>query len=376
MWFRKLAGEPNIELQVFYCHDATAKEQADAGFGVEFNWDVSLLEGYPNRFLKNVAPKPGIGGFSGLDTPEIQEIVGKERFDAVLINGWHYKSAWQTMQACWKTKTPVMVRSDSHLHTERSSLKKIVKKPFYNWFIRKLDACLPVGKWSSDYFLNYGAAAKDIFIVPHVIDTDYFCSEATRLKPTRSELRAQWKLKPEDAVFLFAGKFIEKKRPLDFVKAIDRASRHGARVAGLMVGDGELREACETIVKENNLPVSFAGFLNQSRITEAYVAADALVLPSDGRETWGLVVNEAMTCGLPCFVSDRVGCGPDMIEANRTGAVFPFGDVAALAQLMTDFSAEPRKIAAMSNHAREIGCKYSVPMAVERTMEAVAKVSQ
>ena len=40
--------------------------------------------------------------------------------------------------------------------------------------------------------------------------------------------------------------------------------------------------------------MTFAGFLNQSEIPRAYVAADCIVLPSDYGETWGLVVNEAM----------------------------------------------------------------------------------
>src|SRR6266542_5858090 len=118
-WFRRLASAPELSIEAFYCHNATAREQADAGFGVEFDWDVSLLDSYPHRFLQNVASCPGIAGFRGLDTPEIKDIIAHERFDAVMINGWHYKSAWQAMRACWRSGTPVMVRSDSHLHTER-----------------------------------------------------------------------------------------------------------------------------------------------------------------------------------------------------------------------------------------------------------------
>jgi glycosyltransferase involved in cell wall biosynthesis len=72
------------------------------------------------------------------------------------------------------------------------------------------------------------------------------------------------------------------------------------------------------------------GFVNQSELPAVYASADLLVLPSDGQETWGLVVNEAMACGIPAVVSDAVGCGPDLIDPGRTGATFPFGDTAAL----------------------------------------------
>ena len=85
-------------------------------------------------------------------------------------------------------------------------------------------------------------------------------------------------------------------------------------------------------MREHTLPVSFAGFLNQGEIPAAYAACDALVLPSDYGETWGLVVNEAMACGVPAVVSDAVGCGPDLVEEGQTGMIFPLGDIPALAR--------------------------------------------
>jgi glycosyltransferase involved in cell wall biosynthesis len=375
-WFRRLASAPGLNVEVFYCHRATAREQGDAGFGVEFDWDVSLLEGYPYRFLRNISRRPSIAGFRGLDTPEIKDIVARERFDAVMINGWHYKSAWQAMRACWNSGTPVMVRSDSHLHTYRPLPRRMAKRPFYSWFVSKLDACLPVGKWSSEYFLHYGAAPERVFIVPHVVDTDYFESESKRLTPQRAALRAQWGLHDSTVLFLFAGKFTDKKRPLDFVNAIAEARSRGAEVEGMMVGDGPLRKRCEDIARRSNIPITFAGFLNQSQIAQAYVAADSLILPSNGGETWGLVVNEAMACGVPCFVSDQVGCGPDMIIPNETGAVFPIGNIEALSVLLAEFAADRTRIGRMAERAREQAGKYSVSVAVDRTLQAVETVSE
>ena len=101
-----------------------------------------------------------------------------------------------------------------------------------------------------------------------------------------------------------------------------------------MVGDGELRAVCEGFVQSHSLPVQFSGFLNQGAIVQAYVAADCLVLPSDSGETWGLVVNEAMACGLPAIVSDAAGCHLDLIQPGQTGSVYPQGKVASLTQTL------------------------------------------
>ncbi len=374
-WFRALATEPQIDLEVWFCHDASSEEQARAGFGVQFDWDVSLLDGYQYRFLRNVSAKPTVASFRGLDTPEVAELIKRERFDAVIVNGWNHKSAWQAMSACWRTKTAVLARSDSHLHTDRGLVRRSMKRPLYSWFIPKLDACLPVGRWSHDYFLHYGARPERMFIVPHTVDDRFFANEAACWIPKCDELRARWNLDTQAAVFVFAGKFIEKKRPMDFVRAVAEASRQGAKLHGLMVGDGPLRSECEALAEARSAPIAFAGFLNQSEIAQAYVASDALVLPSDGGETWGLVVNESMLCGRPCFVSDQVGCAPDLIVPGKTGESFPTGDVQALASLMTRYAERPEQLRTMGANAKSNIARCSVQAGVDGILLALGSVA-
>lgn len=174
-WFRALSQQPELDLTVLYCHRATPEQQAAAGFGVPFDWDVPLLDGYCHRFLKNIAPREYTGSFRGLDTPEIREIIADRQFDAVLVNGWHYKSAWQAIVSCWQNRIPVMLRGDSHLHTSRSLFKRYLKYPVYKGFIPRADACLAVGTWSREYFLHYGARPEHVFSVPHALSFHLSC---------------------------------------------------------------------------------------------------------------------------------------------------------------------------------------------------------
>ena len=234
---------------------------------------------------------------------------------------------------------------------------------------------MPVGVRSHDYFLHYGARTERVFIVPHTVDDRHFANEAARWIPKRDELRARWGLDPQAAVFVFAGKFIDKKRPMDFVRAVTEGSRQGAKLHGLMVGDGPLRSECEALAEARNAPITFAGFLNQSEIAKAYVASDALVLPSDGGETWGLVVNEAMLCGRPCFVSDAVGCAPDLIVPGETGESFPMGDVQALASLITRYAERPEQLRTIGANAKRSMAKCSVQAAVDGILLALGSVT-
>jgi len=115
--------------------------------------------------------------------------------------------------------------------------------------------------------------------------------------------------------------------------------------------------------------------LNQSRIVEAYVAADCLVLPSDGRETWGLVVNEAMACSRPAIVSNVVGCAPDLVRDGRTGAIFRLGDVGQLSKILIAFAREPARVRTMGERAGEGLRPYSLEAAVQGVVDAVEAVT-
>ena len=394
--FRDLAGRDGVDLTVYFAHRPTPSEQG-TGFGVDFVWDVDLLSGYQHQFLDNVARHPTLG-FKGYDTPEIASIIAQEKFDYFIVHGWNNLSCWQAFNACWRTCTPLAVRSDSQLPQGRTTLlqlvKQTVKRMVYPHFIRRFDLCLPYGQRSADYFRHFGA--RRIVIAHHFVDNDYFARQATRYAPCRAELRQRWGIPADAYCFLFCGKFIAQKRPLDLLRALDlfvhsavpvtvdqfpnsfRAaptSRHAKSNTGLvhllLIGDGVLREECERFAATHALPVTFAGFVNQGEIGGAYVAADCLVLPSES-ETWGLVVNEAMACGLPAIVSAACGCVPDLIVDGVTGYRYDCGDTVALARLMARMVYTPGLAAGLSGAAAVHIGDFTQVGAAEAILAAVA----
>jgi len=145
----------------------------------------------------------------------------------------------------------------------------------------------------------------------------------------RAVARGQWDIAADAFVPLFVGKLVTSKRPLSLVRA---AARLGAGVTVVIAGTGALEPDLRKEASRLAVDVRFVGFLNQTELGKAYAVADCLTLPSDFPETWGLVVNEALACGLPAVVSDTVGCGPDLIRNGETGFTFPLDNVAALAE--------------------------------------------
>jgi glycosyltransferase involved in cell wall biosynthesis len=204
--------------------------------------------------------------------------------------------------------------------------------------------------------------------VPHFIDNAWFRERAAHIDP--QALRAELSVDSDTALLLFVGKFIPKKRPADVIRAARHLIDRGQDVQVVLVGSGELEADLRDTARKLAVPVHFAGFKNQSELSHYYVGADLLVLPSDGGETWGLVVNEAMACSLPAVVSDAVGCAPDLIDSGETGEMYPMGDIKALALALEralPLASRPHTAQAL-NRKMDV---YSLETAVTGTLEAV-----
>lgn len=333
-WFRALAQV--VDLEVLYCHRQDGGGQAAAGFGQPFEWDIPLLDGYRFRWLENVAGHPGVDAFSGCDSPSVAGVLRGGGFHACLVNGWYLKSYVQAIRACRRLGIPVLVRGDSQLKTPRPRLTRIAKYWPYRWFLSNIDVHLYVGCANHAYLRHYGVPERRLFFAPHFVENERFATQAKQAGSNggAAALREKIGARPEDAVFLLAGKLIEKKRSADFIDAVVRIHALGTRVHGLVVGSGPLEEGLRRRAAASGASIHFLGFRNQSAMPACYAASDCLILTSDGRETWGLVVNEAMACGIPAIVSDAAGCAADMISEGQTGFTFPCGDVAALANRM------------------------------------------
>jgi glycosyltransferase involved in cell wall biosynthesis len=371
-WFRALAGV--TDLTVFFCHKQDASDHARAGFGVAFEWDVPLVEGYDHRWLKNVSSRPDVSTFRGCDTPEIGGVLRGGGFDACIVSGWYLKSYLQAIRACRRAGIPVLVRGDSQLATRRSSLVNAAKYFPYKWLLQHIDGHLYVGQANRSYLRHYGVAEENLFFVPHFVDNGFFARGASEALATgaAAEIRGSIGAGPHSTVFIFAGKLVEKKRPGDYLQALRMARDRGADVRGLVVGAGPLGADLQSFAEHHDLPVSFAGFRNQTEMPRYLAAADTLVLPSDGGETWGLVVNEAMACGLPAIVSRAAGCAPDLIDEGRTGYGFDLGDVDQLCDAMLKVSA--RRADGPGAFREDVSAKidqYSIAGAVSGTLRAV-----
>jgi glycosyltransferase involved in cell wall biosynthesis len=365
-WFRALHDSGEVDLLVVFSHQPSSQEQG-SGFGVAFQWDVNLLDGYRWRVAsvrKSVIAKPGFFQRVLVD-PALE--LNQHRADVALLTGWQEFPLVQWLRCARSHRIPTIMRGESNLLRPR----RLASQVWHRYILEKCDAVITIGTANQAFYEHYAVSRARMFSAPYFVDNEYFAAAARVAQSSRQDTRKQWGVSADTVCFCFVGKLEHKKRVLVLLKALAVARARSARPLHLLVvGAGEQQVQARHVVETDHLPVTFAGFLNQGEIAQAYDASDCLVLPSDAGETWGLVVNEAMACARPAIVSDHVGCQLDLVQDGVTGFVVPLDNVEALASALC--KAAESDLRAMGLIARErVASTCSVDRATRATLDAV-----
>ena len=385
--FRALAASGRVEPTVYFGSRHGVDVSMDTGFGTAFRWDVPLLEGYEHLFLPNAAAKPDVSRFNGVRLRSPGEILAAGRHDALLVLGWQTRAHIQMLRAAWRLNIPVMIRGESTLQRSPSAGVRELARRFmwlparqrvYRAAFDRVDAFLVIGTRNRDYYRAFGVPDEKFFWAPYGVDNDWFSLSEPARGLARDRVRRQLDVSDASVVFASSAKLIARKRPFDLVDAVATVRRRGIDARALFIGDGEERAAIEAHARRAGIAefIRIAGFVNQAELPAWYAAADALVLPSDSRETWGLVVNEAMAAGLPVVVSDAAGCSVDLVREGENGFTYPCGDVSALAERLfsiASLTGDARR--ALGNRSREIVSQFGISVAAKATIDALDTVS-
>lgn len=260
----------------------------------------------------------------GMHSPKTVAIRVKSVLDelnpqVVVIPGWDAPAALIALQWCLDTGTPSVLLSES----QKNDQKRVWWKELIKGRIVQLHSAGFVGgSQHVAYLESLGLPRSRIFTGCDVVDNDYFsaAAEAARLDNSTRE-----RFGLPDAYFLASGRFVEKKNlQLLLFAYAEYCIKAGDSAWSLVLnGDGPLKPQLTELRKELGLEkkLIMPGFKQYADLPAYYALAGAFVHTSTS-EQWGLVVNEAMACGLPVIVSSPCGCIPELVQHGRNGFVF------------------------------------------------------
>src|SRR2546429_2702538 len=347
---RRMAKQSTLDLHVAYCTLRGAEAGHDPEFGASIQWDVPLLDGYSWTHVLNRGS--GAESFFGLFNPSLWKLIRSGNYDAVVSYvGYVRASFWVALAAAKLSNAAFIFGTDavSLAPRDQRAWKSKAKKFLWPRLFRLADQVIVPSASGVDLMRSLGIPQERVTLTPFVVDNDWWMQQSKLVD--RPAVRAGWGAAPDTLVILFCAKLQPWKRPLDLLRAFARAKLSNAIL--VFAGEGPLRSLIESEAASLGVAsrVRFLGFLNQTQLPAVYTSADLLVLPS-AYDAFGVVVNEAMSCGCAVAVSDRVGAGRDLVAPVCPELIYPCGDTDALAAILGRAHASRTWLASLAGASR------------------------
>ncbi|MED4689082.1 glycosyltransferase family 4 protein [Peribacillus frigoritolerans] len=252
----------------------------------------------------------------------------KKKFDIVIVGGYSTPTGMLAINYLKLKRIPFVLNADGGLiKKDEHWFKRAIKK----YYISNADYWLSTGKEVSKYFQYYGASPNRIFIYPFTSIQE----ESLLKKPLEKKMKNMFKENlsiNEEKIILSIGRFIN-------IKGFDvllRACKSLPRNYGVYIVGGKPTKEYLKLKEELKLSnVHFIDFKSKKELKDYYMASDLFVLPTR-EDVWGLVINEAMSYGLPVITTDKCVAGVELIKNSENGYIVPVNDTGMLEKRLNE----------------------------------------
>ena len=358
----RLARHQSLSLVVYFCVWKSGTRP----------WQLKPLDGVVYQVLSGIHIPVGLGNYVRINFAIIPKL-WKRKPDIVVISGYNHPTMLMAILYCWFFRVPYLIQAETWKRSRRRLSK--IKEWLIHPFLRCSSGFLVTGSLSKSYWKNVGIDSDQIKVFANTPDVEYFKSACRALcKKKIQEMRDSWQ-PAERRIGIFVGRLI-KEKGIDILLDGLRALPDNLRPLLVLVGDGNCRAEYEKLAE--GLPVRFLGFTQNDQLPLLYSAADFFVLTSR-KEPWGVVVNEAMACGLPLLLSDQVGAHADLLDTGeRSNGVLATGPiVTTVAESLGRFSSfSDSELLQLGNRSEEIVSNWTYEYSVTNFVDLCKQASK
>jgi glycosyltransferase involved in cell wall biosynthesis len=276
--------------------------------------------------------------------------------ETVICGGYNYFASWEALRWARRHSVGFVLWSESNSHDERRGFAWM--ESVKSHFLARCDRFVVPGKASLAYLQSLGSVPEHITVAPNAVDNCWFVARADSVRASAQEFREKLGLPPR--FILFVGRLVPDKGVFDLLDAYGKLEDNIRAQTGLVfAGNGVSKPELEERAKRmQTAGICFPGFVHREDLAGLYGLAEALILPTHS-DPWGLVVNEAMACGLPIIVTNVAGCSADLVEDGWNGYVVPPGNPDRLKAALDSLVRSPELRRQMSVRSTERIREYS-----------------
>lgn len=284
---------------------------------------------------------------------EVADALERERFDIVHV---HCPIApTLPLLAIRLSRVPVV----GTFHSVSSDLPYRLFGRWLEPLHRRLHHSIAVSEAAREYITRHFAGPVDI--VPNGVDLTRFRPGIAPAVPCEEGV----------PTILYVGRFDPRKGLPELIEACRILARDSVPFRLVLVGDGALRPRVERMANAGPLRgrVRFEGRVGNDRLPAYYASADVFCSPARGGESFGLVLLEAMACGVPVVATDLPGYRT-VVTPEHDGEIVAPRDAAGLAIGLARLLREPRRRSHLVANGLETARRYGWESIVDR-LEAV-----
>lgn len=357
----RLSLGSGIEAEVIFLDKIGLNPVRVADFNTTLDFKDVIRLNYPHKFLTNLSPLKQHILLGRINPGILREVL---KYDVLLLHGVNHISYQLAFFLAKLLGKKVTIRGEGTPGKARNKLVKYLKKIYFKYMDLVFYSCSGNKRYFKD---DFSVPDDKLRFLPCAVDNNYFRTKYLELLEKRDTLRKNLGIGNNDVVILFVGRFVDIKRPMDILKAIDLLihEKKLQNLKALFIGGGPLEKEMTTFVKSKGLSknVIIKGFVKHSEIVEYYTLADIFVLPSS-MDPSPKVLNEAMNFELPVITTNVIGTA-ELVKEGYNGFKIAVGDIRALADRISILASD-------SNLRRTFG-KNSWTMVKDWNFERDAK---
>lgn len=337
---------PNMEIEVLQIakNELSRKNLGEVNYKANYNYHL-LFDDY----IEHISTVK--------KTINVCRYIFQSKADIINFNGLgvDFSISFSIFFAFLLRKKIIISNESNSLNLNKLSLKYWIKKVL----VKISNAFIVFGHTSADYLIKLGAHKSDILVNKAACVDDITLRRVFEDSKNFDSFSDVIKTKHN---FIFVGRLSPEKNIISLIKSFQLMCNE-TDWGLIIVGDGILKNEIEEIVKPNSDRIYLFESVNWQQIPVFFSYAQCLVLPSS-YEPWGLVVNEAMICGLSIISSNMCGCNDDLVKDN--GIIFDFNKKEALKEAL-------KKIANQSEEQKATRQNLSLSIIEEFKVGTVAK---
>ena len=293
--------------------------------------------------------------------------VNKFKPNVINLPGYYEPAMNVVLFYCRFKGIKVIISADS---TEGDNPNVGWREALKRFVVSKAQGFFCYGSKSAEYILKLGMKPGQILVANNSVDNDRVDNVHAEALKTRETVKYSYKLRKYN--FIYVGRLIDVKNLDNLLTAYKPLANSDWGL--IVLGDGSEEIKLKKYKSDNNLGgICFIEGQSWYDVPKILALADVFVLPSYS-EPWGLVVNEAMACGLPVIVSNKCGSAYDAVQEGINGYTFNPYNIEELTLVFKKFVDSPESIIPFGQQSKEIIKRFSPENVAQEMYDGFKKV--